>query len=400
MGELAYYYDNSYGGFYGGIQGVVEYPAYPSMLCDKYPYKGMFSNVSDKELGYIYSNNFFVKDSDFGSDTSAIKEGLQGVLLNYELAEPIVVELDENINLDYLVWDFGTEEVVSSASTTKFKGDIIYQFNAVDRIRDCSRVTIKDNGNIVLLGKEFMPATPSGDPMHYVYLSYQGVSYDAESGLYSLGYLNDLTAEDMRKAFATYGGGVMSIAYNSRVAPATDNARFAQLLPRTTLPSLASPTRLYRDKVSFSFSCSELEQLYIGILPSLPNSDNVVKLWRYESNELIFSFYEMKKLKYIVDILNCNESYPLNIFSSLPSLEEIRLSYLQNDVTFGSPNLSYESLHYMIERCAEMSSITIYVHQNVYDKIFKTKEWYSLSDLCAEMKDSIDTDIQIKAIGY
>lgn len=139
MGELAYYYDNSYGGFYGDIQGIVEYPAYPYMLCAKYPYKGVYSNVFDKELGYIYSNSFFIKDSTFGFDTSAIKQALVGVMLYYELAKPIVVELDENFNLNYLVWDFGTEEAGLIAPSAPFRADIIYQFNAVDRIRDNSR---------------------------------------------------------------------------------------------------------------------------------------------------------------------------------------------------------------------------------------------------------------------
>lgn len=63
---------------------------------------------------------------------------MQGIMLYYELAEPIEVDLPEPLNLDYEVSDFGTEEVISDVPTAPMKADIIYQFNAVDRIRDNS----------------------------------------------------------------------------------------------------------------------------------------------------------------------------------------------------------------------------------------------------------------------
>lgn len=209
--------------------------------------------------------------------------------------------------------------------------------------------------------------TPSGDPMHYVYLSHDGVSYDETTGLFSLGYLTDLTAEDMRKAFATYGGGVMSVAYNSWVGSYGENARLAKLLPRTTLPSLTTGSRLFYDKVRFNFSWGELEQIYIGILPSTPTSDNTFKIWQYNSSELMFNLSAMQKLKYIVDPLYCNMTYTLSSFSTLPKLEEVRLLGLKGNVSFaGSPNLSKESILYMISNSGATSNITITLHATAY----------------------------------
>lgn len=71
---------------------------------------------------------------------SDIAVALQGVMLYYELGEPIVEEIDlsPNFNLDYLIWDFGTEEAIASVPSAPFRADIIYQFNAVDRIRNNS----------------------------------------------------------------------------------------------------------------------------------------------------------------------------------------------------------------------------------------------------------------------
>lgn len=209
--------------------------------------------------------------------------------------------------------------------------------------------------------------TPSGDPMHYIYLSRDGVSYDETTGLFSLGYLTDLTAEDMRKAFATYGGGVMSVAYNSWVGSFGENVRLAKLLPRTTLPTPTTGSRFFYDKVRFSFAWGELEQIYIGISPSTSPGENTFKVWQYNSAEVMFSFSAMLKLKYIVDPLFCNMTYTLTIFSDLPKLEEVRLLGLKGNVSFaGSPNLSKESILYMISNSAATSSITITLHPTAY----------------------------------
>ena len=70
------------------------------------------------------------------SDATSFKTAMQGVMLYYELAEPIVTEIEDIPELDYIVWDFGTEEALSSVPSAPFRADIIYQFNAVDRIRE------------------------------------------------------------------------------------------------------------------------------------------------------------------------------------------------------------------------------------------------------------------------
>lgn len=120
------------------------------------------------------------------------------IIVNYELAEPIEVDLPEPLNMTYEAWDFGTEELVADTPTTPLNADIVYQFNAVDRIRENSsaidaleeHVDEHKNDGIELLGngnlkltlkgetKEFMPATPSGDPMHYAYVGI-GAEYNA-----------------------------------------------------------------------------------------------------------------------------------------------------------------------------------------------------------------------------
>lgn len=57
----------------------------------------------------------------------------------YKLSEPIYTPIDEPMQLDYKVDDFGTEKMLSDLPSSPFKADIVYQFNAEGRIRDNSR---------------------------------------------------------------------------------------------------------------------------------------------------------------------------------------------------------------------------------------------------------------------
>lgn len=94
--------------------------------------------------GYLY-----IRDNDY-TDVSSFKASVQGVMLYYELAEPIVTEIEEKyLNFDYDVEDFGTEEALSSVPSAPFSADIIYQFNAVDSIRQ-NRLDIKALRDLVL----------------------------------------------------------------------------------------------------------------------------------------------------------------------------------------------------------------------------------------------------------
>lgn len=59
----------------------------------------------------------------------------------YALPEPMVVRIDEPLNLDYEVCDFGTEKIIGN--NVPVKADIVYGFNAVDTIRS-NRLSIED----------------------------------------------------------------------------------------------------------------------------------------------------------------------------------------------------------------------------------------------------------------
>ena len=72
-----------------------------------------------------------------------LKAKIAGVSVYYQLATPVVTELTEPLNLNYAISDFGTEEAIHDESSAPIKVDTIYQFNAIDTIRN-NRATIEE----------------------------------------------------------------------------------------------------------------------------------------------------------------------------------------------------------------------------------------------------------------
>ena len=132
LGSLEWYADS--GRFNSSaiadIGGDIAY-RYLNVLCR---YTETMSGA-DKTF-FVYENKqVYLYDSAY-TDASSLKVALKGVPLYYELAEPEVIEYDEPFNLDYEVWDFGTEQMLTSRPSAPIKARIVYGFNAVDEIRE------------------------------------------------------------------------------------------------------------------------------------------------------------------------------------------------------------------------------------------------------------------------
>lgn len=91
-----------------------------------------------------HTNAFFVSDGSrlrlYGTgytDGATFKAAMSGVMLYYELAEPVETEISPELNLTYKVSDFGTEEIITAndAQTAPVPMQIVYGLNAVDTIR-------------------------------------------------------------------------------------------------------------------------------------------------------------------------------------------------------------------------------------------------------------------------
>lgn len=130
------------------------------LFCTKYPIDTnvtVSTQATDKTMkrhnGWLH-----IRDTSF-TDSASFKASLSGVLLHYELAEPIVTPIETPIDFNYYVEDFGTEEAILAENSAPFSADIIYQFNATDQVRNNTR-------NIQRLQKSVF--TPSGTTAQYI----------------------------------------------------------------------------------------------------------------------------------------------------------------------------------------------------------------------------------------
>lgn len=106
-----------------------------------------------------------ISDSRY-TDAESFKAAMSGVMFYYELAEPVITEFSESLDLTYAVWDYGTEMIIPNGKTTPFKGSIIYEFNARDTIRYnrnmveelLRRVTALEAANAALIQQINAPA--------------------------------------------------------------------------------------------------------------------------------------------------------------------------------------------------------------------------------------------------
>lgn len=128
-----------------GLQGIINVPNSNGDVANTRTtrylatyFNGMWDNTLDKTLAVHTNGAVAIKDLSY-NDVTTFKNSLQGVMLYYELAEPIVTEIDDVVDFAYAIDDFGTERILSDGASAPFKADIVYQFNAEGRIRDNSR---------------------------------------------------------------------------------------------------------------------------------------------------------------------------------------------------------------------------------------------------------------------
>ena len=126
-----------------------------TLISDIYTPIGEFTSdaeMSSYPYGMCMGNNSsiikFYKPQLANSSISDFKAAMQGVMLYYELAEPIVEEIDIPY-MDYQVSNSGTEEIVSDMPTTPIKARVIYNFDTIG--------TVKQNRFDISTLKTFMP---------------------------------------------------------------------------------------------------------------------------------------------------------------------------------------------------------------------------------------------------
>lgn len=222
-------------------------------------------------------------------------------------------------------------------------------------------VTAMPNGNIRLGNlqggdREFMPATPSGDPMHYAYETI-GAVYNAATKMWEMMGIIDLSNADVRKVFA--------------LGPLTD-------LGNAPLGNNKYGYRVNAPRKGPSNTVSEISMRYLAVenptieVINLTNTPTIGYIKNYESvlspTSIENAFSGCTSLQAIygrISFVNCKASS--NAFAQCRALKRVRLQKLNRSISLSaSPLLDKESLLYMIQQAAPTSPITITVHADVY----------------------------------
>ena len=194
----------------------------------------------------------------------------------------------------------------------------------------------------------------SSGTLRDLYIS-AGAKYNEATGFYELNGLTDITEEEMR------------VIYKYAGTPQT-KAAFAYSKARTNLPMPG----MYNGSVygAMFYGCSNLEVAYLGNKQSSPTSYDVPLVYTEGNN----CFYLCKKLKKIYGKIYQRNNWDLT-FGDCLALEEVRIAELYSSIQLSwSPNLSKESVQYMITnakplRGAAVGSITITLYPTAYARL-------------------------------
>lgn len=255
--------------------------------------------------------------------------------------------------------------------------DVTYNRSQIDAMvgakQDALQLTVKDNGNIVLSNiqgqsKEFMPATPSGDPMHYAYeaagAKWNGTGTDIvktgeftgeeiihKSGYWYYNELGDISNEQMR-AIYTEGDRIFSGTASS-MAYAFKNIRTNLFIGKYSYGSWLR-VDLYSIAISFKGDVLRLA------------TDKKYVIYAGRIDRSFANCISLKKILGVIVLSNQYTDYK-NMFDNCNQLEYVRLKGVSQNLSLSpSSYLQESSILYMIENEAATSAITITLHADAY----------------------------------
>ena len=254
--------------------------------------------------------------------------------------------------------------------------------------QDALTLTIKDNGNIVIANiqgqsKEFMPATPSGDPMHYAYEAagaiWNGTGADIvktapwadmvdddadkvvthKAGYWYVNGLGDITNEQMRVIFLETNNFLLTVQYSGQ-------GYYSHISSRVNMPISEYKITIGRLRVGYMDAFRYASNLEAVIIPEYRGGTQPQYCFSPTDIDTMFAYASNLKFIYgLFNLVNCK--YQSNTFISCTELRIIKLFSLKLniDIRF-SPKLTSKSILYMITNEAATSAITITLHADAY----------------------------------
>ena len=236
---------------------------------------------------------------------------------------------------------FATKE---STDTKVAKTDIVQSVgNATDKIMSQKAST-----------DSFIANTPSGDPMHNVYVEV-GAKWNAKTGFWELNGLTDITNEQMLTIYIETNNFLMYIS--------DMNSCYCFCECRTNIPNipyLSSVGRLRTNWIDFFRQSINIEVIVFKSIYS----------YKFKPDTLSGVFLGCINLRLIDGILDVSKCYKQNSsdFVNCVKLESVKLYNLDYSIGLTyCKMLSSESVQYMIENATD-ATITITLHPEAYER--------------------------------
>lgn len=194
----------------------------------------------------------------------------------------------------------------------------------------------------------------------------RGAVYNADTGLYELNGLTDITEDQMREIY---------LYTASRIYDFNMSYTFSALYIRTNFP-VNKRYMANREFIGTFFICRDIEVIYISDKTGMVNSFNS-------------PFYQCQSLREIMGeiIITPIKQFYFNPFVDCRALTTFKLTGVSNNLSLSaSPKIDLASMKWMIDNANNTAAITITVHPELYAKLTDetgAPEWYALNQLAA-----------------
>lgn len=194
----------------------------------------------------------------------------------------------------------------------------------------------------------------------------RGAVYNADTGLYELNGLTDITEDQMREIY---------LYTASRIYDFNMSYTFSALYIRTNFP-VNKRYMANREFIGTFFICRDIEVIYISDKTGMVNSFNS-------------PFYQCQSLREIMGeiIITPIKQFYFNPFEDCWALTTFKLTGVSNNLSLSaSPKIDLASMKWMIDNANNTAAITITVHPELYAKLTDetgAPEWYALNQLAA-----------------
>lgn len=200
----------------------------------------------------------------------------------------------------------------------------------------------------------FAANTPSGDPMHNLYVKV-GAKWNAKTGFWELNGLTDITNEQMLTIYAETNNFLMD---NSSLEGYRCFSKCRTNIPN--IPYLSSVNRLQKYWKDFFRQCDNIEVIVFKNIYTYYFKPSTL-------NGVFFNCFNLRLIDGILNVINC-VSRNISDFVNCGKLEYVKLYQLNNNIGLKyCKMLSSESVQYMIENATD-ATITITLHPEAYER--------------------------------